>query len=409
MTLTRSLASQRRSSESIISLRSRRFYRCCARCVRENPGVRSYNQWASALNRSTKRGSVTRSNRWSRRRRRTASPTMESRNSAIDDAGSAVSSNSASLSKEWAPAWTPPAGEVTQPGVCAADRVDALNSARGAARGGADGASGMAAEEAVSAIWSRRRRSSPSSCCISAMSNCDSVVSATGSGRRPPARRDPRVALPRRPAAHAENVSSASVVSNSVVFASARRRAADAGDRRVARASRRLGGAKTPLRRAMSRGVFAGPPGPHWDVIPVSPWSESTARSVAAGCAWLGSKSDVPSTVATELPPAVDAAGPPRPRERRSGKDGSPPLPSGRAPATAAKSPSLTTARGAPPAREEEEEEEATRSMAPRAAARALRRSYSGPVQPRDRGRGSCNRAWDQTGVTQSAKCSTTP
>ena len=82
----------------------------------------------------------------------------------------------------------------------------------------------------------------------------------------------------------------------------------------------------------------------------------------------------MPCTVATEPPPAVDAAGPPRPRAMRSGKDGSPPRPSGRAPATAATSPSLTTARGAPPEREEEEEEEATRSMDPDAAPRAVRR-----------------------------------
>ena len=133
----------------------------------------------------------------------------------------------------------------------AANRVDALGPARGATQGGAGAAPGMAADEAVSAIWSRRRRSSPSSCRISVISSCDSVVSAAVSGRRPPDRRDPRTECPRRPervriwatlpsvggeapwrrsvgaAAHAQNVSSVSVVSISVVSASARWRAAD--------------------------------------------------------------------------------------------------------------------------------------------------------------------------------------
>ena len=343
-----------------------------------------------------------------------------------------MSSESASLSEKWAPAWTPPAGEVAHTGVGAADRAEALGSARGAARAGAGSASGIAAEEAVSTIWSRRRQSSPSSCCISAMSSRDSVLSAAVSGRCPVDRRDPRAVRPWRPvrvpiwaalpsvrgeaprrrsaraAAQAETVSSASVVSTSVVSASARRRAADDVAGSCPAKSRRRGGAKAQLRRLGSRGVFAGPPGPRWEAVPVGLRSEATARSVAARCAWSGSKGDVPCTVATEPPPAVDAAGLFRPRAMRSGKDGNPPRRSARAPAAAATSPLLTTARGAPPAADEEEEEEATRSMAPGAATHALTRSSNEPVQPRDQGRGSCDRAWNN-GVTRCAKCSTTP
>ena len=96
----------------------------------------------------------------------------------------------------------------------------------------------------------------------------------------------------------------------------------------------------------------------------------------------VGVKGDVPCTVATEPPPAVDAAGPPRPRAMSSGNDGNPSRPSARAPATAATSPSLTTARGAPSVTDEEEEKEATRSMAPWDATRALGRSSNKPVQP---------------------------
>jgi len=48
---------------------------------------------------------------------------------------------------------------------------------------------------------------------------------------------------------------------------------------------------------------------------------------------------------------------------------------------------------GVPPATNEEEEEKATRSMAPVDATRALMRSSNEPVQPRDRGRGACDRA----------------
>ena len=345
--------------------------------MRENPGVRSYRHYASLLNRGTRRGSVTQSNRWSRRRRRTASPTIDLRNSSIDAAVSPVSSKSASLSGEWALAWTPPDGEVAQPGVGATYRVDAVGPARCATRDGAGNASGMAAEGAVSAICSRRGRSSLSSCRISVMSICILVMSA-------------------------------SVVSSSVVSAFAHRLAAGAGGGRIALAYRRLGRAETPLRRIMSRGVFVGPPEPRWDLVPVSPLSETMARSVATGCAWPRSNGDAPCTGATEPHPAVDATGLSRPRTMRSGKDSSPPLTFGRALAGAATIPSLSTARGAPPETKEEDEEKA-RSMAPRAVALAGRRLFhSGRYNWEIGAKGRATRR-GTTDLTRSTKFSTTP